>query len=592
MEEEGGVAAEGIGEEGGISGEGVEEEGEITGEDKEEVGGVADGSEDKDEASVTEREAEEKAPIHITDEPAVGWKRFEVEGKKPYYKSPPPRTAIHHPAALLEYLLTERSSGRVSAEMFSFKRRHGLKRRKVETEVKEGRLKRSKASAVAVAADPVSEAVKQLSRDPNIKLEHKKELQKAASNIDGFRSKQCYETPSDFQEIREKLGKAEDMRSLCRILLEESATNDAITALYSDVCIAEIAQISSTVGPLVQFPPSVNANLYADICNYGMEKCPKTIMFAIRKVVRPGEAVLPSAVPRISTLFSTIIYAANRTIDSAVKVRSLTMQMDGLSNEGINILHDVGLAQCARALSHHKDLFAEVGPMVMEASGVKNPWSSLLDNCDVMGEHLTVEVVEKETVDTSHLGTEPQMTKAEALEEMNKYMIMMGEEQHQMEREHLKHIITLAGAAAVGELRPDFKAKVGKFIPAHHKHEHSWRKLSAALTFIKKPYPYQETKNPDTIKLLIRIQRSFLQSVAGSREDEVEFRGLLELLEDPNAEEEKRKAAEMTVHNAVKLYGEWIGHGDLLTVKMVQEAKMLMAGSATAFGTFLLFGAL
>ena len=31
-------------------------------------------------------------------------------------------------------------------------------------------------------------------------------------------------------------------------------------------------------------------------------------------------------------------------------------------------------------------------------------------------------------------------------------------------------------------------------------------------------------------------------------------------------------------------FGIWIGAGDLLTVKMVQEAIMLMAGSATAFG--------
>ena len=31
-------------------------------------------------------------------------------------------------------------------------------------------------------------------------------------------------------------------------------------------------------------------------------------------------------------------------------------------------------------------------------------------------------------------------------------------------------------------------------------------------------------------------------------------------------------------------FGEWVGHGDLLTVKMVQEARMMMVGSATAFG--------
>lgn len=532
-----------------------------------------------------EQEAQVKEDqIHITDEPEVGWKRFEEEGKNPYYKTPVPRVIIRNMDKLQQYLkkeIFEERAVEVNAEMFSFKRRHGLKRRQVKEKVKDVTVKKVRTTT---PIDPVTEAVKQLTRDPNLVVDHKKELQNAASNIDALRSRYFYQTPSDFDEIREKLGKAEDMHSLCRILLEESATNDAVAALFSDVCLAEISLISSTIGPLVQFPPSVNSNFYSDICNFGIEKCPKTILFAIRKVVRPGEPVLPSAVPRISTLFSTIVYAANRTIASAVKVRSLTMQMDGLTSEGINVLHDVGLAQCARSLSHHKDLFAEVGPMVMEASSAKHPWSSLLDNCDVMGEHLTVEVVEKEVIDTSDLNTEPMMTKAEALEKMTKTLIMMGEEQHTTEREHLQRVIALAAAKVVGDLRPDFNAKVRKFIPAHHKHEHSGRKLSAALTFIKKPYPYQETKNPDTIKLLIRIQRSFLQSVAMSREDEAEFRKLLDVLEDAKATDEEREAAEKKVHKAVMEYGEWIGHGDLLTVKMVQEAKMLMTGSATAFG--------
>ena len=59
---------------------------------------------------------------------------------------------------------------------------------------------------------------------------------------------------------------------------------------------------------------------------------------------------------------------------------------------------------------------------------------------------------------------------------------------------------------------------------------------------------------------------------------------MLKLLEDTDADIEKREEAEGLVMEAVLEFGEWIGHGDLLTVKMVQEAKMLMIGSATAFG--------
>ena len=59
---------------------------------------------------------------------------------------------------------------------------------------------------------------------------------------------------------------------------------------------------------------------------------------------------------------------------------------------------------------------------------------------------------------------------------------------------------------------------------------------------------------------------------------------MLTLLEDTEAPVDEREAAEEVVMLAVLAFGEWLGHCDLLTVKMVQEARMLMIGSATAFG--------
>ena len=69
-----------------------------------------------------------------------------------------------------------------------------------------------------------------------------------------------------------------------------------------------------------------------------------------------------------------------------------------------------------------------------------------------------------------------------------------------------------------------------------------------------------------------------------SKDNDPEFARLLSLLEDPNVADDVREGAEKRVMEAVIQFGVWIGHGDLLTVKMVQEAKLLMKGSATAFG--------
>ena len=242
----------------------------------------------------------------------------------------------------------------------------------------------------------------------------------------------------------------------------------------------------------------------------------------------------------------------------------------------------MGLAQCARSMSNHRDMFAAVGPEVLDRTASSFPFQSTLDNCDLQTEHLTVELIEKETVDTSDLCT-AKKTKQEALAMFNKNQILLGLNENKKELDHLLYVVAVAAGRILAKGRPE-ASKLAHLLPSHHKHENSEKKLIPAMSFILKPYPYNETKNPDTIKLLIRIQRKYLRSVAKFKEDDPTFLNLLKLLEDSEVDEKKREAAEEEVKKVVLEFGEWIGHGDLLTVKMVQEARMLMVGSATAFG--------
>lgn len=233
-----------------------------------------------------------------------------------------------------------------------------------------------------------------------------------------------------------------------------------------------------------------------------MEKCPRLMSMVIALVVRREEPVLPKDVLRIATCFSNLCYLVNRDINAMVKLRSLTMQVDGMTNLGLDILADLGLAQCARSLSNHRDLFAEVGQEVMSLTAAGFPLQSTLDNCDLQTEHLTIETIEKETVDTSHLST-TKLSKQEALDMFNKDMVLLNTEENKSEREHFQYVV----AVAIGKIlasRRQVAKKLTSFLPTHHVHQNSGKNLTPALTFIIKPYPYQETKNPDTIKLLIR----------------------------------------------------------------------------------------
>ena len=396
----------------------------------------------------------------------------------------------------------------------------------------------------------------------------------------------CYPIISQFVYlktiIKEKVASAVDMKDMLASLFGDDTVTMALTSMFNDIYLGEVSKIDLHCSPLVEFPPSVNENLYCKIVQFAMDRCPKLTAMIVGLVVRREEPVMPKDVLRIATHFSNLCYGINRDLDSLIKLRSLTMQVDGMTNMGLNILSDVGLAQCARSLSNQRDLFADVGTKVMQSTASSFPFQSTIDNCDMQGEHLTVESVEKETVDTTHLST-IRMEKSEALRLFSKDQVLLGASQNKSEREHFHEVVAVALGKVLAARRPEAR-KLLKFLPAHHQHENSSVKVTPAVTFLIKPYPYQETKNPDTIKLLIRVQRQYLEVVAKSKNDDPDFLKLLHMLEDPEADAREREKAEQLVHEAVLSFGEWVGHGDLLTVKMIQEGRMLMAGSATAFG--------
>ena len=516
------------------------------------------------------------------EEPYPGWLRVEVEGQKPFYKSPFPRTVLRSAAMLRDFLEKENAAGRmlnVQSSQFSFKRKLGIKAKNSNLADAALNTLDQESTSAGCQSEPRS-TVELLTRDPNKLIEHPKLLSNVAKKVDASRLNDAYKKPQNFDDLRERLAGANDLRDIITFMSVDQS--EALTASFSDICLKEVSLISTKCGPLVEFPASVNENVYCKIVEFALHSCPQLISFVINLVVRKGEPVLPSDVLKIATLFSTLCHAANHDIDALVKLRSLTMQVDGLSNLGIDILSDCGLSQCARSLSNHRDLFAEVGRSVMDNTATSYPFQSILDNCDIQEEHLTVEVIEKETVDTSNLSTASK-TKEEALSLFSMEQILLGSEQNKEELKHFKYVVALAAGKVLASKRPDAK-KLAAHLPAHHIHKNSKKKLTPAITFIKKPYPYNETKNPDMIKLLVRIQRQFLQSVAKTRENEPDFLLKLKLLEDPGAETEEREKAEKEVRKAVLDYGEWIGAGDLLTVKMIQEARMMMAGSVTAFG--------
>ena len=79
---------------------------------------------------------------------------------------------------------------------------------------------------------------------------------------------------------------------------------------------------------------------------------------------------------------------------------------------------------------------------------------STIDNCDQKGFHTTVEYVEVEHEDTSHLSVEP-LGKEETLALFDIDQLLLGNEHLQDEKKHLEGIILLEVGKVIAQARPE-----------------------------------------------------------------------------------------------------------------------------------------
>jgi hypothetical protein len=269
-------------------------------------------------------------------------------------------------------------------------------------------------------------------------------------------------------------------------------------------------------------------------------------------------------------------------LDGLNKLRGLVLQAGGLSDVTMDLVSDMGMAETARALSNHKDLFAEVGPKIMLATDPKMPVQIVLDNVEIGKAQLMLKCSARERVPTDRLSTVG-LSKEETIKLFASNQLLMDGLDLTEEWEHFTQMLATGWGRMLAERR-ERAGKLKDFLPMHHRHSLSGQPLRPTALTINKVYPCQETRLSDMIRLAYTVQREHLELVAEFMENDPSFMADLRMLEDKAAEVGERQAAEARVHHANQRFGEFIGHGDQLTVHMWTEARAIMAQEVTAAG--------
>ena len=532
----------------------------------------------------------------VSEDPRLpGFFRVQEEGKRPYFRTPFPRKALWSGRQVTNYLEQQHNLGKlleVDASMFDFKRKIEsvveAKDDEVEVDEQEGTISKKSCDT---PVDKLKFMVQQMMINPEAKLDHQAELSKTATLLDKELRTESMESAESTEEklgrfclLQEKLAESRSVEEMMGVLFNDIELNQLMCRLSQNICFEELVKIDTKSGPLVSFPPSVNANMFCDLVRFGLEDAPKTIEFLFGFVVKRGQSVRPSHVIKLASLFANLCFTTNHDLDALIKLRSLTLQMDSLTDQGLSALALQELTATARSLDNLRDTFSAVGPMMAKALSATMSTQSAVDNCDIDSEHLTVEYVMYEARSASHLDTKP-MEKEETKKLFCLDTVLLSHAVNQEEKHHLTHQVLAVGVGHIlAKERPE-KAKVlAKHLPNRHRHINSDKKLTPAQVVVNKPYPYMETKNSDTVLLCLQRQKLYLQRVASWMQQDQGFLKDLALLQDCEVEETMRVAAESRVKAVCLVYGENISHGDLLTVAMLDSARLIMSGSTTALG--------
>ena len=369
-----------------------------------------------------------------------------------------------------------------------------------------------------------------------------------------------------------------DIDSFLKILYSEQDVMNILCSEFVDLQLSEIASARGSTSPLNEFPPDQSSNIYTRILNYCMDQAPRLTSHMARMVVRPEKSITPEDVLRVASAVGQICYLADRNMNGLAKLRALTLHTGGLTNDGIDVLAKLGITCTSGAVCKQKDMFAEVGPKVMARMASKLPTRRIHDNVDWQNQHLMLECIAQETIDTSHLSTTP-MPKEDALRLITPEFLLLNSPANAPERDKLLSFLVREWVAVLGERREESAATLAKLLPRKSKLSGQ----SAMLVSVHKLHPCQETLHSDMLPFLMKVQWDHLEQVAVAVNTE-SFRADLKLLQDAEVEEEVREAAELRVHMANLAYGEMIGHGDQLTVETWQVCKGILAQNVTAFG--------
>ena len=265
---------------------------------------------------------------------------------------------------------------------------------------------------------------------------------------------------------------------------------------------------------------------------------------------------------RIAMFVSSLAHCVNRDNNSVAKVKSILMQKEGLTNEGLDATKVSGFTESSRSQRNIRDFFAGINSEVLKSAAGKYPHVRTMDNLDIriggLTHHFTQEFIELEQSCTKQFDTSSKPFE-EMLELFKASTILMNSEENKHIREHFDKV----AAITVGRMLAERLKKASFLKPLfenHYEHPNKSLNPNPAVLFIQKPLYLHEIVNDEMMQIEEEVQLDFLKLTAELVSDKPAFLADVDQIQNSDSNKSDREAAEARIHSAILEAGEYIGN--------------------------------
>ena len=179
---------------------------------------------------------------------SVGFEVVTEAGCPVFYKTPMPRRRrLYKKDEVTAFLGTEQEAGRlleVRADMFNFGKRKKGGGRRAGGDNERGAGGAGGGGGGGEPLSCVDTAVKQLTRDPNIDVNHKRLLSQVATSLDSWVAEVPPEmSDTEFQKFKQQLHESPDLDAWLAVVQGDRGVAQLLANEFTDDVLAEIATV-------------------------------------------------------------------------------------------------------------------------------------------------------------------------------------------------------------------------------------------------------------------------------------------------------------------------------------------------------------